>query len=91
MLGKLLKYEFRATGRLFLPLYGALVIFALINALLLSFREIPQLPAVLAMLVNILLAIAVFVVTFIVMIQRFYKNLLSDEGYLMFTKKLKKI
>ncbi len=31
MLGKLLKYEFRATGRLFLPLYGALVIFALIN------------------------------------------------------------
>ena len=64
MLGKLLKYEFRATGRLFLPLYGALVIFALINALLLSFREIPQLPAVLAMLVYILLAIAVFVVTF---------------------------
>ena len=77
MLGKLLKYEFRATGRLFLPLYGALVIFALINALLLSFREIPQLPAVLAMLVYILLAIAVFVVTFIVMIQRFYKNLLD--------------
>lgn len=89
MLGKLLKYEFRATGRLFLPLYGALVIFALINALLLSFREIPQLPAVLAMLVYILLAIAVFVVTFIVMIQRFYKNLLSDEGYLMFTLPVK--
>ena len=89
MLGKLLKYEFRATGRVFLPRYGALVIFALINALLLSFREIPQLPAVLAMLVYILLAIAVFVVTFIVMIQRFYKNLLSDEGYLMFTLPVK--
>lgn len=89
MLGKLLKYEFRATGRLFLPLYGALVIFSLINALLLSFREVPQLPAVLAMFVYVLLAIAIFVVTFIVMIQRFYKNLLSDEGYLMFTLPVK--
>lgn len=89
MLGKLLKYEFRATGRLFLPLYGALMIFALINALLLSFREVPQLLAVLAMLVYVLLAIAIFVVTFIVMIQRFYKNLLSDEGYLMFTLPVK--
>ena len=31
MLRKLLKYEFKATSRILLPLYGALLIFALIN------------------------------------------------------------
>ena len=34
MLGKLIKYEFKATGRILLPLYGALLVFALINRLL---------------------------------------------------------
>jgi len=34
MLGKLLKYEFKATARLFLPLYLALLAFALINCFL---------------------------------------------------------
>ena len=31
MLKKLMKYEFKATGRLMLPLYGALIGLALIN------------------------------------------------------------
>ena len=35
MLTKLLKYEFKATGRAFLPLYGALLALALVNNLLL--------------------------------------------------------
>ena len=33
MLGKLMKYEFKATGRLLVPLYVALMIFAIINKL----------------------------------------------------------
>ena len=33
--------------------------------------------------------IAAFVITLIVIIQRFYKNLLTDEGYLMFTLPVK--
>ena len=36
MLGKLLKYEFKATGRLVLPLYGALLVFGLINKIFLE-------------------------------------------------------
>jgi hypothetical protein len=35
--------------------------------------------------VYVLMFTGMFVMTLVVMIQRFYKNLLSDEGYLMFT------
>ena len=31
MLRKLMKYEFTATGRIFLPLYGALIVVAFIQ------------------------------------------------------------
>ncbi|WP_040197439.1 hypothetical protein [Candidatus Soleaferrea massiliensis] len=94
MLGKLLKYEFKATARSFLPLYAALIVMSLINKLLFSINSnflngaigIPQ--SISAMLYGFLI-IAVFVLTVIVMIQRFYKNLLSDEGYLMFTLPVK--
>ena len=34
MLGKLMKYEIKATARLFLPLYAALLVFSLINRFL---------------------------------------------------------
>ena len=101
MLRKLLKYELKATGRQFLPLYGALVVFALINNLLFHlggiygpsvFDEIngsPELPIAIGVMVYFALIVAIFVLTFVVMIQRFYKNLLSDEGYLMFTLPVK--
>jgi hypothetical protein len=38
MLKKLLKYEFQATGRIFLPLYGALIVVAFIQRLFLAFN-----------------------------------------------------
>ena len=39
MLGKLLKYEFRATARLFLPIYAAIAILA---GLMLLLRALPD-------------------------------------------------
>lgn len=33
MLGKLMKYEFKATSRMLLPINGAMLLFALINRL----------------------------------------------------------
>jgi len=85
MLGKLLKYEIRATARIFLPLYAVLLIFAFINRILsLSFHEWKT-PEVISMILYMTILIGMFVMTLVVMIQRFYKNLLSEEGYLMFT------
>lgn len=90
MLGKLTKYEFKATCRFFLPLYGALLLLAAMSRLsqwIMTYNEIGLLHyfSNIFTLVYVLVAVAIFALTLIVMIQRFYKNLLGDEGYLMFT------
>ena len=86
MLNKLLKYEIKATARIFLPLYVVLLAYAVIHKVisLVSSNQMKA-PEAISMFIYVMLIVAVFVVTFVVMIQRFYKNLLSDEGYLMFT------
>ena len=38
MLAKLMKYEFKSTARLFIPLYAVLLVFALLNRFLNPFR-----------------------------------------------------
>lgn len=86
MLGKLLKYEIKATGRIFLPFILSVFVFALITRFISAFG--PQkwgTPSIISMAIYIIIMVGMFVMTFIVTIQRFYKNLLSDEGYLMFT------
>ncbi|MEM1483759.1 hypothetical protein V6615_02650 [Oscillospiraceae bacterium PP1C4] len=92
MLRKLLKYEIKATGRQFLPLYGALLLFSIINKIFFTVDLSAagfELPIAIGIFIYGAIAVAIFVLTFIVMIQRFYKNLLSDEGYLMFTLPVK--
>ncbi|WP_312643076.1 hypothetical protein [Hydrogenoanaerobacterium sp.] len=100
MLGKLMKYEIKATSRMFLPLYGALIVLALINKVFFSFgifnsidhallSRFSDIPKTLALTAYIFIIIAIFIITVIVMFQRFYKNLLGDEGYLMFTLPVK--
>lgn len=86
MLTKLLKYEIKATARIFLPLYVVLIVFAAISKLLFTFSDNSSYaPAIISAITYIIILVGMFVMTFVVMIQRFYKNLLSDEGYLMFT------
>ena len=41
--------------------------------------------AALVVMAYVVAITAVFIVAFILMLQRFYKNLLGDEGYIMFT------
>jgi len=86
MLTRLIKYELKATGRVLLPLYAVLLVFAAISKLIFAFSDNSySVPAVISTMIYIMIMIGMFVMTFVVMIQRFYKNLLSDEGYLMFT------
>lgn len=84
MLRKLLKYEIKAMSRKFFPLYGALlVISAFVNFGLRNPKF--DFLAKLSILLLVALFIALIVFTLITMIQRFKNNLLSNEGYLMFT------
>ncbi len=85
MLGKLMKYEIKATARIFLPLYLVLIVFSIINSFMNFNMDSFTLPQGITLTIYIIILVGMFVATFIVMIQRFYKNLLSEEGYLMFT------
>lgn len=96
MLSKLLKYEIKATARLFLPLYLTVVIFAVINLFFLTAPNAGghsfsfyNLAMGISMFVFVTLMVGLVVMTLFVLIQRFYKNLLGDEGYLMFTLPVK--
>jgi hypothetical protein len=95
MLGKLIKYEFKASSRLFLLLYGTLIAVSIINLLIEPLNKMDNDNSILGSVLGIIsglfmmgyvvLVIAVAVITLVVIIMRFYKNLLGDEGYLMFT------
>ena len=90
MLRKLIKHEFRATGRIMLPMYLVLLVTALGSNLAGRGMLGGRYAALRTLGVLIIMAFGfaicgVLLMSFVLMIQRFYKNLLQDEGYLMFT------
>lgn len=88
MLTKLMKYELKATSRLLIPLYLILLLLSVINRFVFKLNDydgIAKIINVFFMASYIILIFVVLIVTVIYMIVRFYKNLLTDEGYLMFT------
>lgn len=88
MLNKLLKYEFKSTARILIPSYILLITFSIVCRLfdMLSNKlEILKTPTSLLYAFYVFLMIGIIVLTIIVILQQFYKNLLGDEGYLMFT------
>ena len=97
MLGKLIKYEFKACGRVFFPIYLVILILSIINGIYSQYGFIQSLKnnlsqkgsllGVQGILTVVLLAlfVSLFVITIIFTIQRFKKSLLEDEGYLIFT------
>lgn len=101
MLGKLLKHEIKATGRTFLPLYGALLILTIFTKLVMAIGApdffsdnvttgpVAEIILGIAFTLYFVLVVALCVMTLVVIIQRFYKNLFTDEGYLMFTLPVK--
>ena len=90
MLGKLLKHEFRATARTMLPMFGVVVLLSVLANL--GFAQIADAENG---ALDILFGLCIFafflglftmgVMAMVVMIQRFYKNVLGDEGYLTLT------
>lgn len=90
MLGKLLKQDFRATARIMLPLYVAVPVLGLFTNLITHLCEnqdgflINAISALVSFVFSLSL-IAAVVTTVVLMILRFYRNLMTDEGYLMFT------
>ena len=89
MLGKLIKYEFKATYRLFLPTYLGTILFAILAKLFTSINSLATFAG--GAFMGVIIAIYVIIIlmslvlTLVLIIQRFYKNLTKDEGYLSHT------
>lgn len=76
MLGKLIKYDLKALAKILAPLWGVLLVMGIIFGI--SIRS--NLEGI-----GNTMIVAIFVVNVIIVIQRFWKGLLQEEGYLMFT------
>lgn len=96
MLNKLLKHEYKATARFFLPAYGIFAALLGIQRLsMLAFDRFKDMKGFLASILNFTtdLMTVVTVLGFFALLAcpivyaavRFYKNMLGDEGYLTFT------
>lgn len=88
MLGKLLKYELKATARIYLPMILLVVILTPICRLMTGleiFNGPLEAISGMTMVAYVLSLVAMGVAAYIIFIYRFYKNLLTPEGYLMFT------
>lgn len=91
MLKQLLKYEFKATKSLYFGLYLALALLSVVLGV--TFRQEHALAhstsfqnlEVILMIVYVSVILAIAVLCFVSTVQRFYKNLLGREGYLMHT------
>ena len=104
MLGKLLKYEFKSTSRIMWMLYGALIIVALLLGIVLRFNidfsgfeyDMPEVGNTFVRILSaalifiyVMLGYGVVIMTAVMIVTRFYKNLLGGEGYLMHTLPVK--
>ena len=82
MLGKLLKYEIPAMGRKLLPLYAAWAATALFLGLTTqSANSKSEFMVVISALLYTAVATAIFVMTIILIVQRYSNSLLGDEAY----------
>lgn len=92
MLAKLIKNDLKSTSRLIVPLYLILFFMSIINRFIINVNDaslVFRIIKVFLIFAYVLSIIAALAVTVFYMIIRFYKNLLMDEGYLMFTLPVK--
>ena len=93
MFGKVFKYEMKAVARVLVPLYGAVLLVALLFSLStllnISLAEIRDNGPLFTEIVQFLLSLLFFagliacsVVTLVVLARRFFSNFLGNEGYL---------
>ncbi len=94
MFGKLLKYDFRSMLKQFAFVWPAALVLGLmnrftINSFVTSTSSAMETISGITMLVYVAILMAMFIIAVIFVIQRFYKGLLGDEGYLMHTLPVK--
>lgn len=92
MLSKLLKYDLRANLKIYLFVWPAIIVLALIDRLSITVKLDGTVGAIFMVLTTsifVLALVAACILALIISIIRFYSGLLRNEGYLMFTLPVK--
>ncbi|MDE7276976.1 MAG: hypothetical protein K2N98_09025 [Lachnospiraceae bacterium] len=91
MLGKLMKYEWKATWKLLVPLNLFIVVMSILAYITVqldffdSYNDLVLMTGVLLLMAYVLSMFVISVVTVIYLIYRFYTSVYGDEGYLLHT------
>lgn len=97
MLVSLVKYEFKATYKMFLLLYALIIFFSFVNRFMIDFNgsigfissyigfDVNQIALVIFMLIYFILMITAGILTIYITVKRFYSNIFGDSAYLMNT------
>lgn len=92
MLGKMIKHEFIATGRNFLPMYLFMIILTPVFSVFMRFGHevdnnliIIKILSALSIFGFIVMLVGIFMASFILIIVRFYRTTATSEAYLTFT------
>lgn len=92
MLGKLIKHEFKETYKLFVILYSAFILLAVVSRFSLHLPFDNAVSEFIGVILNIVYFIAIFGMTFaisIIVMIRFYNKMMKDEAYLTHTVPVK--
>lgn len=88
MLGQLIKYEMKAIVRILIPVYIGLFVLTVWSKIMLSFsannapKSLTAVISAISVFIYVLMIFATEIITCIIIINRFYKSVLCDEGYL---------
>lgn len=91
MLGKLIKYDFKAQLKMHFGVYIMLLLSMITQTLMVNLKkaypnsEIIEIFSIFTLVVFVIMIAATLTVTFVYSIVRYRRNLLKDEGYLMHT------
>lgn len=95
MLAKLIKNEFKATARNFFPVYLVMIVVSIFMKIMeeitdnatgsLGNNKLIEILSTLSVIMFVIAIMAVIFGTIVLIIKRFYDNMLKDEGYLSFT------
>lgn len=95
MLGKLFKHEFKASGRLYLPIFIGVLFCAIVERILVEMESSVDDSIVLNIVFGVITAIFVIIIISVsvsgqfISIYRFHKSVFTDEGYLTNTLPVK--
>lgn len=96
MLTKLLKKDFRATSRNYLPLMIGFIILSILCKVLLEFglrssrtNEFLRITLIIFLSLYVIYIVGYYIMTYVFMVSDFYKTMVSEQGYLTHTLPVK--